>query len=157
TDIRSAEMIKYASNAFLATKISFINEIANICEKVGADVTSVARGMGLDKRIGHSFLNAGIGYGGSCFPKDTKALIQLAGNVEYDFKLLRSVVEVNQKQRFHIIDKLIHTLGSLTNKTIGIWGLSFKPNTDDVREAPSLEIVPALLDLGAHVKVFDPI
>jgi len=157
TDIRSAEMIKYASNAFLATKISFINEIANICEKVGADVDLVAQGMGYDKRIGPSFLSAGIGYGGSCFPKDTKALIQIAGNVEYDFKLLRSVVEVNQMQRFGVIDKLLDSLGTIQNRTIGIWGLAFKPNTDDVREAPSLEIVSALLELGATVKIYDPI
>ncbi|HZG84932.1 UDP-glucose/GDP-mannose dehydrogenase family protein [Paenibacillus sp.] len=157
TDVRSAEMIKYASNAFLATKISFINEIANICEKVGADITLVARGMGLDRRIGESFLNAGIGYGGSCFPKDTNALIQIAGNVEYDFKLLRSVVEVNQMQRFNVIQKLVDSLGSLEGKTVGIWGLSFKPNTDDVREAPSLEIIPALIGMGAKVKVYDPV
>ena len=157
TDIRSAEMIKYASNAFLATKISFINEIANICEKVGADVTLVAKGMGHDRRIGASFLNAGIGYGGSCFPKDTHALIQIAGNVEYDFKLLRSVVEVNQMQRFNVLSKLSESLGSLENRVIGIWGLAFKPNTDDVREAPSLEIIPALIARGAKVRVFDPV
>lgn len=157
TDIRSAEMIKYASNAFLATKISFINEIANICEKVGADVTVVAKGMGMDKRIGPSFLNAGIGYGGSCFPKDTHALIQIAGNVEYDFRLLRSVVEVNQIQRYFIIDKLIQSLGSIKNRTIGVWGLAFKPNTDDIREAPSVEIIPALINLGATVRAYDPI
>lgn len=157
TDIRSAEMIKYASNAFLATKISFINEIANICEKVGADVTEVAHGMGLDNRIGSSFLKAGIGYGGSCFPKDTKALIQIAGNVEYDFKLLKSVVEVNQHQRYGVIDKLRRALGSLHGKKIGIWGLAFKPETDDVREAPALEIVERLLDMGAIPKVTDPI
>lgn len=157
TDIRSAEMIKYASNAFLATKISFINEIANICEKVGADVTLVAKGMGEDRRIGASFLNAGIGYGGSCFPKDTHALIQIAGNVEYDFKLLRSVVEVNQMQRFNVISKLQESLENLDGKTIGIWGLAFKPNTDDVREAPALEIIPALIARGAKVKVYDPI
>lgn len=157
TDIRSAEMIKYASNAFLATKISFINEIANICEKVGADVTLVAKGMGYDQRIGASFLNAGIGYGGSCFPKDTRALIQIAGNVEYDFKLLRSVVEVNQQQRFQLIRKLFDSLGYLSGRTIGVWGLAFKPNTDDVREAPSLEIVPSLIGHGAKIKVYDPI
>lgn len=157
TDIRSAEMIKYASNAFLATKISFINEIANICEKVGADVTEVSYGMGLDSRIGPSFLRAGIGYGGSCFPKDTKALIQIAGNVEYDFKLLKSVVEVNQHQRYGIIDKLRRALGNLQGKTIAIWGLAFKPETDDVREAPALEIVGRLIALGATIRVTDPI
>ncbi|MBJ6359796.1 UDP-glucose dehydrogenase family protein [Paenibacillus sp. GCM10012307] len=157
TDIRSAEMIKYASNAFLATKISFINEIANLCEKVGADVTEVAGGMGLDKRIGGSFLKAGIGYGGSCFPKDTKALIQIAGNVEYDFKLLKSVVEVNNHQRFGVIDKLYRALGSLQGKRIAIWGLAFKPDTDDVRESPAIEIVERLLELGAVPAVTDPI
>lgn len=157
TDIRSAEMIKYASNAFLATKISFINEIANICEKVGADVEEVAAGMGLDRRIGSSFLQAGIGYGGSCFPKDTKALIQIAGNVDYEFKLLKSVVEVNREQRFSIIAKLHESLGSLRGRHIGIWGLAFKPNTDDVRESPAREIVEALVAEGAIVKVYDPI
>lgn len=157
TDIRSAEMIKYASNAFLATKISFINEIANICDKVGADVTKVAEGMGYDKRIGSAFLNAGIGYGGSCFPKDTKALIQIAGNVDYDFKLLKSVVHVNEDQRYNVIEKLRQSLGSLSGKTIGIWGLAFKPNTDDVREAPSIEIVDELVKLDARVKVYDPV
>ncbi|MBB3108562.1 UDPglucose 6-dehydrogenase [Paenibacillus phyllosphaerae] len=157
TDIRSAEMIKYASNAFLATKISFINEIANICEKVGADVTEVAKGMGLDRRIGSSFLKAGIGYGGSCFPKDTKALIQIAGNVEYDFKLLKAVVEVNRHQRYGVLDKLFHAIDNVYGKTIGIWGLSFKPETDDVREAPAIEVIDRLIELGAKVKVYDPI
>ncbi|WP_411344957.1 UDP-glucose dehydrogenase family protein [Paenibacillus sp. WLX1005] len=157
TDIRSAEMIKYASNAFLATKISFINEIANICDKVGADVDQVARGMGMDRRIGASFLNAGIGYGGSCFPKDTHALIQIAGNVEYDFKLLKSVVEVNQSQRWAVIDKLLDALGTLKGKKVAVWGLAFKPDTDDVREAPSLEIVPKLVEFGALPQVFDPV
>ncbi|ADO55193.1 UDP-glucose 6-dehydrogenase [Paenibacillus jamilae] len=157
TDIRSAEMIKYASNAFLATKISFINEIANICEKVGADVTCVAEGMGMDKRIGSSFLQAGIGYGGSCFPKDTNALIQIAGNVDYEFKLLKSVVEVNTDQRFMIVSKLRESLGQLNGVSIGIWGLAFKPNTDDIREAPALEIVETLIQAGAIVKLYDPI
>ncbi|HEY2493130.1 MAG TPA: UDP-glucose/GDP-mannose dehydrogenase family protein [Paenibacillus sp.] len=157
TDIRSAEMIKYASNAFLATKISFINEIANICEKVGADVTRVAEGMGYDKRIGPSFLQAGIGYGGSCFPKDTQALIQIAGNVDYDFKLLNSVVEVNKHQRFNVIRKLQEELGSLAGRTIGIWGLAFKPNTDDVRDAPAIEIIQNLIERGASVRAYDPI
>jgi UDPglucose 6-dehydrogenase len=158
TDIRSAEMIKYASNAFLATKISFINEIANICEKVGADVTKVAEGMGYDKRIGPSFLNAGIGYGGSCFPKDTSALIQIAGNVDYEFKLLRSVVEVNQDQRFNVIRKLERIFeGELQGKTVAVWGLAFKPNTDDVRDSPALEIIQHLVDNGVKVKAYDPI
>ncbi|WP_419874789.1 UDP-glucose dehydrogenase family protein [Candidatus Pristimantibacillus sp. PTI5] len=158
TDIRSAEMIKYASNAFLATKISFINEIANICEKVGADVTKVAEGMGYDKRIGPSFLKAGIGYGGSCFPKDTSALIQIAGHVDYEFKLLRSVVEVNQGQRFNVIRKLENIFhGQLHGKTIAVWGLSFKPNTDDVRDSPAAEIIQHLVDNGVKVKAYDPV
>ncbi|OXM13260.1 UDP-glucose dehydrogenase family protein [Paenibacillus herberti] len=157
TDIRSAEMIKYASNAFLATKISFINEIANICEKVGADVTRVAEGMGYDKRIGASFLKAGIGYGGSCFPKDTQALIQIAGHVDYEFKLLRSVVEVNQDQRFNVIRKLEAIFGELRGRTIAVWGLAFKPETDDVREAPAQEIIGELLARGVEVRAYDPI
>ena len=157
TDVRSAEMIKYASNAFLATKISFINEIANICEKVGADVTKVAHGMGYDKRIGSSFLKAGIGYGGSCFPKDTQALIQIAGQMDYDFKLLKSVVEVNRDQRFNVIRKLESLLGDLAGTTIGIWGLAFKPETDDVRDSPAFEIIAALEERGAKVKAYDPI
>ncbi|KKC47539.1 UDP-glucose 6-dehydrogenase [Paenibacillus sp. D9] len=157
TDIRSAEMIKYASNAFLATKISFINEIANICEKVGADVTRVAEGMGYDKRIGSSFLKAGIGYGGSCFPKDTQALIQIAGHFDYEFKLLRSVVEVNQGQRFNIVRKLEAIFGDLEGRTIAVWGLAFKPETDDVREAPAQEIIGELLDRGVQVRAYDPI
>ncbi|RXZ81466.1 UDP-glucose/GDP-mannose dehydrogenase family protein [Paenibacillaceae bacterium] len=157
TDIRSAEMIKYASNAYLATKISFINEIANICEKVGADVSNVAKGMGFDKRIGKSFLKAGIGYGGSCFPKDTQALIQIAGHVEYEFKLLKSVVEVNRGQRFGIIDKLEAIFGQLDGLTIAIWGLAFKPETDDVRDAPSYDIIMSLIERGAVVQAYDPI
>ncbi|AYB46916.1 UDP-glucose dehydrogenase family protein [Paenibacillus lautus] len=157
TDIRSAEMIKYASNAFLATKISFINEIANICERVGADVTKVAYGMGYDKRIGSSFLKAGIGYGGSCFPKDTQALIQIAGQMDYDFKLLKSVVEVNRGQRFNIIHKLVSLMGDLTGRTVGIWGLAFKPETDDVRDSPAHEIITELLARGAKVKAYDPV
>ena len=157
TDIRSSEMIKYASNAFLATKISFINEIANICEKVGADVDDVAKGIGMDRRIGPSFLRAGIGYGGSCFPKDTKALIQIAGNVKYDFKLLKAVVEVNRHQRFSVIDKLEDALGSLDGMSIGVWGLAFKPDTDDVRESPAIEIVGKLIERGAKPRVYDPV
>ena len=157
TDVRSAEMIKYASNAFLATKISFINEIANICEKVGADVEEVAKGMGKDQRIGASFLRAGIGYGGSCFPKDTQALIQIAGNVNYNFKLLKSVVEVNHDQRFNIIRKLESLLNNLEGKTIAVWGLAFKPETDDVRDAPAFDIISALLQRGATVKAYDPV
>ncbi|RED65088.1 UDP-glucose dehydrogenase family protein [Cohnella lupini] len=157
TDVRSAEMIKYASNAYLATRISFINEIANICEKVGADVSQVAQGMGQDKRIGPAFLNAGIGYGGSCFPKDTKALIQIAGNVDYNFKLLKSVVEVNRDQRNNVLRKLHDFVGDLKGRTIAIWGLAFKPNTDDVREAPSLDIIEELVAEGAFVRAYDPV
>ncbi|WP_098741474.1 UDP-glucose/GDP-mannose dehydrogenase family protein [Paenibacillus sp. EZ-K15] len=157
TDVRSAEMIKYASNAFLATKISFINEIANICERVGADVTKVAYGMGYDKRIGSSFLKAGIGYGGSCFPKDTQALIQIAGQMDYDFKLLKSVVEVNRDQRLNIIRKLGALMGDLTGRTIGVWGLAFKPETDDVRDSPAYEIISELMERGAKVKAYDPV
>lgn len=158
TDLRTAEMVKYASNAFLATKISFINEIANLCEKVGADVTRVAEGMGYDRRIGPSFLRAGIGYGGSCFPKDTRALLQIAGHVDYEFKLLRSVVEVNQDQRFSVIRKLESIFdGRLDGTTIAVWGLSFKPNTDDVRESPALDIVRHLVAGGARVKAYDPV
>lgn len=157
TDLRSAEMIKYASNAFLATKISFINEIANICEKVGANVKEVAQGMGLDHRIGQEFLKAGIGYGGSCFPKDTRALIQIAGNADYDFKLLKSVVEVNQMQRYSVIHKLHNALGELSGRRIALWGLSFKPGTDDVRESPAIVIANELLELGAELRVYDPV
>ncbi|MDN4495104.1 UDP-glucose dehydrogenase family protein [Ureibacillus aquaedulcis] len=157
TDIRSAEMIKYASNAFLATKISFINEIANICERVGADVEKVAAGMGLDKRIGSAFLKAGIGYGGSCFPKDTKALIQIAGNVAYDFELLRGVVNVNKKQQRMVFEKLVENLGNLQRKKIAVLGLAFKPNTDDIREAPSIIITNELTKAGAYVCAYDPI
>ncbi len=158
TDIRSAEMIKYASNAFLATKISFINEIANICEKVGADVTRVAEGMGSDRRIGPAFLKAGIGYGGSCFPKDTRALIQIAGHVNYEFKLLRAVVEVNRDQRLKVIHKLEGIFnGDLRGKTVALWGLSFKPNTDDVRESPALDIMAWLVGSGAQVRAYDPV
>ncbi|THF73665.1 UDP-glucose dehydrogenase family protein [Cohnella fermenti] len=158
TDLRSAELLKYASNAFLATKISLINEIANICEKVGADVSQVAEGMGLDRRIGPAFLQAGIGYGGSCFPKDTRALIQIAGHVAYDFKLLRSVVEVNREQRLNVVRKLETIFdGELRGKTVAVWGLSFKPNTDDVRESPALEIMRRLTEAGARVRAYDPV
>ncbi|WNB92500.1 UDP-glucose/GDP-mannose dehydrogenase family protein [Bacillus sp. NEB1478] len=157
TDIRSAEMIKYAANAFLATKISFINEISNICEKVGANVEDVATGMGQDKRIGSQFLNAGIGYGGSCFPKDTKALVQIAGNVEYDFELLRSVIEVNKKQQSILLTKLHKRFENLEGKHIAVLGLAFKPNTDDMREAPSIPITNHLIRQGAKVIAYDPI
>ncbi|GAA0486589.1 UDP-glucose 6-dehydrogenase UglF [Salinibacillus aidingensis] len=157
TDIRSAEMIKYASNAFLATKISFINEIANICDRVGANVEDVAKGMGQDKRIGPQFLNAGIGYGGSCFPKDTKALIQIAGNVEYDFKLLKGVVDVNKQQQSLLLDKLNERVGSIEGKKIAVLGLAFKPNTDDMREAASIIVTEKLIEQGAEVVAYDRI
>ena len=155
TDIKSAEMIKYASNAFLATKISFINEISNICEKVGANVLDVAQGMGMDKRIGTSFLNAGIGYGGSCFPKDTKALVQIAGNVEHDFRLLKAVIEVNNKQQLLLIEKAKKVI-NMDKKRIAVLGAAFKPNTDDIRDAPSLIIIEELMNIGADVVLYDP-
>ncbi|MFD2923004.1 UDP-glucose dehydrogenase family protein [Halobacillus naozhouensis] len=157
TDIKSAEMIKYASNAFLATKISFINEISNICERLGANVEDVANGMGMDKRIGDKFLNAGIGYGGSCFPKDTKALIQIAGNVEYEFELLKGVVKVNQKQQGLLLAKLNERIPDLTGKRIAVLGLAFKPNTDDMREAASLVVTENLIYSGAEVMAYDPV
>ncbi|MFC7319294.1 UDP-glucose dehydrogenase family protein [Halobacillus campisalis] len=157
TGIKSAEMIKYASNAFLATKISFINEISNICERLDANVEDVANGMGMDKRIGDKFLNAGIGYGGSCFPKDTKALIQIAGNVKYDFELLKGVVKVNQKQQGLLIEKLKERLPDLKGKRIAVLGLAFKPNTDDMREAASLVVTEELINAGADVVAYDPI
>lgn len=157
TDIRSAEMIKYASNAFLATKISFVNEIANICEKVGANIEDVAQGMGLDKRIGSMFLKAGIGYGGSCFPKDTKALTKIASNVDLDFTLLKAVVEVNNKQQHKLVKSAQRKLGSLRDKKIVVLGLAFKPNTDDMREAASVVIIKELLGEGAQVTAYDPV
>jgi UDPglucose 6-dehydrogenase len=150
-------MIKYASNAFLATKISFINEIANICESVGADVVQVAEGMGLDKRIGKYFLRAGIGYGGSCFPKDVKALKFIAGANNYSFKLLKAVIEVNANQRKTVVRKLVSLLGSLKEKRVCILGLAFKDNTDDVRESASIDIIRHALRLGARVVAYDPI
>jgi UDPglucose 6-dehydrogenase len=157
TDIASAEMVKLASNAFLATKISFINEIANVCEETGADVIEVARGMGLDDRIGHKFLQAGIGYGGSCFPKDVTALKQLAGNSGYHFQLLNAVIEVNELQKRRVIGKLHKHLGSLVGRTICLLGLAFKPNTDDMREASSLVLSARLQADGAKVRVYDPV
>lgn len=157
TTIRSSEMIKYAANAFLATKISFINEIANICEKLDADVEHVANGMGLDKRIGTQFLKAGIGYGGSCFPKDTHALIQIAGNVEHDFDLLKSVITVNNNQQASLVEKVKNVLGDMEGKHVAMLGLAFKPNTDDMREAASIVIANDLVKLGAHVIAYDPI
>ena len=157
TDIRSAEMVKLASNAFLATKISFINEIANVCEETGADVVEVARGMGLDDRIGPKFLQAGIGFGGSCFPKDVAALKQLAGNSGYHFQLLNSVIEVNELQKRRVMSKLQKHLGSLVGKEIALLGLAFKPNTDDMREASSLVLSARLQAAGARVRAYDPV
>ncbi|WP_404427709.1 UDP-glucose/GDP-mannose dehydrogenase family protein [Ureibacillus chungkukjangi] len=157
TDIRSAEMIKYAANAFLATKISFINEIANICERVNADVEEVAKGIGMDQRIGNKFLKAGIGYGGSCFPKDTKALLKIAGYVEYDFELLKGVVTVNKNQQELLLQKLKNRFDSLQGKRIAVLGLAFKPNTDDMREAASIVITEELVKQGAQVVAYDPI
>jgi UDPglucose 6-dehydrogenase len=157
TDIRSAEMTKLAANAFLATKISFINEIANVCEETGADVAEVARGMGLDHRIGTHFLKPGIGYGGSCFPKDVSALKQLAGNSGYHFQLLTAVIEVNELQKRRVVGKLQKHLGSLVGRQIALLGLAFKPNTDDMREASSLVLAARLQADGASVRAYDPV
>ena len=157
TDLRTAEMIKYASNAFLATKISFINEIANVCEALGADVTEVARGMGTDHRIAPHFLGAGLGWGGSCFPKDVKALIHMASTHGTNPSLLRAVMEINYDQRKRAVTKLRHILGGFRGKRVGILGLSFKPNTDDMRDAPSVEIIRLLQYEGAEVQAYDPV
>ena len=157
TDVASAEMVKLASNAFLATKISFINEIANVCEETGADVVEVARGMGLDDRIGGKFLQAGIGFGGSCFPKDVDALKQLAGNSGYHFQLLTAVIEVNELQKRRVIGKLHKHLGSLVGRRVTLLGLAFKPNTDDMREASSLVLSARLQADGAVVTAYDPV
>jgi UDPglucose 6-dehydrogenase len=157
TDIASAEMVKLASNAFLATKISFINEIANVCEETGADVVEVARGMGLDDRIGKKFLQAGIGFGGSCFPKDVDALKQLAGNSGYHFQLLTAVIAVNDLQKRRVIGKLQRHLGGLAGKRVALLGLAFKPNTDDMREASSLVLSARLNADGASVSAYDPV
>ena len=157
TDVASAEMIKLASNAFLATKISFVNEIANVCEEVGADVAEVARGMGLDQRIGSAFLRAGIGYGGSCFPKDVSALKMLAGNTGYHFQLLNAVIEVNELQKRRVVQKLLGRLGSLVGKRVALLGLAFKPDTDDMREASSLVLAARLQGEGAEVAAYDPV
>jgi len=156
TDIRSAEIIKHASNSFLATKISFINAIANICEKTGADIEKVAEGMGYDKRIGKAFLNAGIGYGGFCFPKDSAAFISIAEKYGYDFKLLKEVQEINERQKEFFIKKIEKALWNLKDKEIGILGLAFKPNTDDMRFAPSIDIISYLQKEGAKIKAYDP-
>ncbi|MET0306370.1 MAG: UDP-glucose/GDP-mannose dehydrogenase family protein [Solirubrobacterales bacterium] len=157
TDVASAEMIKLASNAFLATKISFVNEIANVCEEVGADVGEVARGMGLDQRIGSAFLRAGIGYGGSCFPKDVSALKMLAGNTGYHFQLLNAVIEVNELQKRRVVQKLVGYLGSLVGRRVALLGLAFKPQTDDMREASSLVLAARLQGEGAQVTAYDPV
>ena len=156
TNIQSAEIIKHASNSFLATKISFINAVANICEKVGADVEKVAEGMGMDKRIGKSFLRAGVGYGGSCFPKDVKAFIRISEKLGCGFELLKDVERINEKQKKLLFKKIEHTLWILNGKTIGILGVAFKPNTDDIRSAPAIDIMKMLQGEGAKVKAYDP-
>jgi UDPglucose 6-dehydrogenase len=156
-DERSAELTKYAANAFLATKISFMNEIAQLCERLGADVDMVRKGIGSDDRIGKRFLFPGIGYGGSCFPKDVKALIHSAGEANYDFKILNAVTEVNESQKVHLVEKIrAYYEADLKGKRFAVWGLAFKPNTDDIREAPALEIINALLASGATVTAYDP-
>ena len=157
TDVLSAEMIKYTSNAFLALKISFINEIANICERVGADVREVVAGVTKDHRINPAFFGAGVGFGGSCFPKDTLALVDIAAKAGYDFKILKAVVDVNEVQRDLFVEKIVERLGDLKGKKIAVWGLSFKPNTDDIRESPALDIIRRLLAAGATVAAFDPV
>lgn len=157
TDVHSAEMIKYASNAFLATKISFINAIANICDKAGADVVQVAKGMGYDTRIGAEFLNAGLGFGGSCFGKDTKSLIHTSNDLGYDFRMLKAAVEINDEQPSVFVQKIREILGNLNGKTVGVLGLAFKPNTDDMRDAKSIDIIANLVAEGVKVKAYDPI
>ncbi|MDR4506166.1 MAG: UDP-glucose/GDP-mannose dehydrogenase family protein [Candidatus Scalindua sp.] len=157
TNIETAEMIKYASNAFLATKISFINEIANLCERVGADVHMVSKGMGLDKRIGSKFLHPGPGFGGSCFPKDTRALAQIAKNNGYELKIVNAVMEVNKEQINIMIEKIKSAIDKFKGKTIGILGLSFKPNTDDIRESPAIELIKILEKRGSKIRVYDPV
>lgn len=156
TDIKSAELIKHASNSFLATKISFINAISCICEKVGADVTRVAQGMGLDKRIGRNFLDAGVGYGGFCFPKDLDAFIHISQKIGYDFKLLKTVKDINEEQKLSFLKKIKDAMWILKDKNIAVLGLSFKPDTDDIRFAPSIEIIKCLQKEGARVKAYDP-
>jgi UDPglucose 6-dehydrogenase len=157
TDVPSAEMIKYASNAFLSTKISFINAIANICELAGADVTQVMKGMGLDARIGPAFLSAGLGFGGSCFPKDTDSLVHTAAALGYDFALLQQVVEINRERAGHFVDIIAKALGPLDGRVVAVLGLAFKPNTDDMREAKSVEVIDGLLKLGVAVRSYDPV
>lgn len=157
TDVPTAELIKHASNAFLATRLSFINAVANVCDRVGADVEVVAQGMGLDARIGSAFLKAGLGYGGSCFPKDVDAFAHLASSVGYDFRLLEEVRAINAGQRQVVIDRLTDQLWHLTGKTIAVLGATFKPGTDDLREAPALYLARDLMDAGAHVRIYDPV
>jgi UDPglucose 6-dehydrogenase len=157
TDVHSAEMIKYASNAFLSTKISFINAIANICEAAGADVTQVMKGMGLDPRIGSAFLSAGLGYGGSCFPKDSDSLVHTAATLGYDFALLRAVVEINRERAAHFVEMMEKPLNPMDGRVIAVLGLAFKANTDDMREAKSVEVVNGLLQRGASVRAYDPV
>jgi UDPglucose 6-dehydrogenase len=160
-DERSSELTKYAANSFLATKISFMNEIAQLCERMGADVDMVRRGIGSDERIGKRFLFSGIGYGGSCFPKDVQALVKSAGEVEYDFKILKAVEKVNAAQKLHLVEKIKAHYndsinGNLSGKHFALWGLAFKPNTDDIREAPALSIIDALVQQGASITAYDP-
>jgi len=155
-DTRSAELTKYAANSFLATKISFMNEIARLCELLGADVDNVRMGVGSDDRIGKRFLFPGIGYGGSCFPKDVKALVHSAASVDYDFKILKAVEDVNADQKKALVPKIMQHYGSIVGKTIALWGLAFKPNTDDIREAPALEMIELLTQSGAKVRAYDP-
>ena len=156
-DERSSELTKYAANSFLATKISFMNEIAQICERLGADVDMVRRGMGSDERIGKRFLFPGIGYGGSCFPKDVQALVHSSGEVGYEFKILDAVMDVNEKQKVHLVGKIKDYFeGDLQGRHFALWGLAFKPNTDDIREAPALYIIDELLESGATITAFDP-
>jgi UDPglucose 6-dehydrogenase len=157
TDLPSAEAIKYASNAFLACKISFINAIANVCEAAGADVAQVGKGMGLDSRIGREFLQPGLGYGGSCFPKDVDSLIHTAGSFGYDFRLLRAVVEINQERTQHLVGMTRKALGGLEDRTVGVLGLAFKPNTDDMREAKSLDVIRLLHKEGSRIRAYDPV
>ena len=157
TNIKGAEIIKHASNSFLATKISFINALSNICEKVGADINSVAEGIGLDSRINTHFMKAGIGFGGSCFPKDLKAFIHISEKVGYPFDLLREVEKINEMQKDLVMRKITEMLWNLPEKVIGVWGLAFKPNTDDIRSAPALDIIGRLLKEGARVKAYDPV
>lgn len=156
-DERSAELTKYAANSFLATKISFMNEIAQFCERIGADVDMVRRGIGSDERIGKRFLFPGIGYGGSCFPKDVRALVKSSDEVNYNFKILKAVQEVNENQKLHLVDKIKnHFKNDVQGKRFALWGLAFKPNTDDIRDAPALSIIDALVNLGALITAYDP-